>query len=621
MKTITKSCWLLVAGCLFALTNNYLAAQIPQAINYQAVARNASGNVIPNQLVALRLSVLDGSAGPVLYSERDTAITNQFGLFTVKLGLGQVVSGNFSSIPWGSSSPYLKTEMDPAGGFAYVNMGESQLLSVPYALYSANGIPGPTGATGVTGAQGNTGATGATGIQGNTGTTGATGSTGATGAQGNTGTTGPTGATGGAANLSGTLNYVIKFTPNGITGGDSQIFDDGTNVGIGTASPEGKLHIKGTADTTQLIIDANSTQSNTNPLIKLRSSSGTILMHIHSDAPENTFVGLDAGRVNSYGSPFYGHWNTFIGSEVGHSNTTGWGNTATGVGALYSNTLGLFNTAYGMEALYYNDTGYYNVAVGERALYSNAYGSSNVAIGEGALLSHPFSNLNIGIGSLALAYDTAGYGNIGIGAYALEYNYGNNNTAVGNSAMPNNITGSSNSSFGANTGPSSVGITNTTVLGANVQTGASNTVRIGFAVTSIGGPQNWTNTSDARIKFNVQDDIPGLKFITLLRPVTYNKSLKKEFEITGRKDVPVLSEDNMYEKMRYSGFIAQEVELAARKIGYDFSGVDAPKNDKDLYGLRYAEFVVPLVKAVQELNERVEKLEKENAELRTLVNK
>ena len=53
------------------------------------------------------------------------------------------------------------------------------------------------------------------------------------------------------------------------------------------------------------------------------------------------------------------------------------------------------------------------------------------------------------------------------------------------------------------------------------------------------------------------------------------------------------------EKIIQSGFIAQEVEQAAKELGYDFSGVDAPKNDKDFYGLRYAEFTVPLVKAVQ----------------------
>ena len=63
------------------------------------------------------------------------------------------------------------------------------------------------------------------------------------------------------------------------------------------------------------------------------------------------------------------------------------------------------------------------------------------------------------------------------------------------------------------------------------------------------------------------------------------------------------------EKIIQSGFIAQEVEQAAKELGYDFSGVDAPKNDKDFYGLRYAEFTVPLVKAVQELTARVAALE------------
>ena len=58
----------------------------------------------------------------------------------------------------------------------------------------------------------------------------------------------------------------------------------------------------------------------------------------------------------------------------------------------------------------------------------------------------------------------------------------------------------------------------------------------------------------------------------------------------------------------YTGFVAQEVEQAAKEIGFDFSGVDAPKNANDFYGLRYAEFVVPLVKAVQEQQKIIEEL-------------
>jgi uncharacterized protein YceH (UPF0502 family) len=71
------------------------------------------------------------------------------------------------------------------------------------------------------------------------------------------------------------------------------------------------------------------------------------------------------------------------------------------------------------------------------------------------------------------------------------------------------------------------------------------------------------------------------------------------------------------EKQVYSGFIAQDVEKAARSVGYDFSGVDAPENDRNPYGLRYSEFVVPLVKAVQELSEQAEAKAKEEAEAKS----
>src|SRR6185295_6991322 len=72
---------------------------------------------------------------------------------------------------------------------------------------------------------------------------------------------------------------------------------------------------------------------------------------------------------------------------------------------------------------------------------------------------------------------------------------------------------------------------------------------------------------------------------------------------------------NAKQQIVYTGFIAQDVEKAAKEIGYDFNGVDAAKNDKDLYGLRYAEFVVPLVKAVQELSEKNDEKDKKVAAL------
>ena len=115
------------------------------------------------------------------------------------------------------------------------------------------------------------------------------------------------------------------------------------NVGIGTTTPQGKLNIKGNAGASQLVIDANAAQSNLHPLIRLRNAAKVNLMHIHSDDTLNTFIGLQAGRVNAPYLPnsFNGISNTFIGSGTGYSNTSGYNNTATVANALFYNTTGV----------------------------------------------------------------------------------------------------------------------------------------------------------------------------------------------------------------------------------------------------------------------------------------
>src|SRR4030095_5108678 len=84
--------------------------------------------------------------------------------------------------------------------------------------------------------------------------------------------------------------------------------------------------------------------------------------------------------------------------------------------------------------------------------------------------------------------------------------------------------------------------------------------------------------------------------------IVQKPAIKNESEKMHQPSAQLLDARKKKEQIIYSGFVAQDVEKSAKEIGYDFSGVDAAKNDKDLYGLRYAEFVVPLVKAVQELN-------------------
>lgn len=187
----------------FLLTFSFLTlfayAQAPQKFSYQGVARDNSGNILPNQNIGLRLSIRQGTpTGTIVYRETHSASTNQFGLFDIEAGGGTVVTGVFSSINWGAGPYFFQTEMDASGGTNYLNLGTTQLLSVPYALYAeTSGSGGSTGATGPTGPVGETGATGVTGPTG-VGTTGPTGPTGA-------GTTGPTGPTGPAGSGSSDL--------------------------------------------------------------------------------------------------------------------------------------------------------------------------------------------------------------------------------------------------------------------------------------------------------------------------------------------------------------------------------------------------------------------------------
>ena len=124
---------------LAVLISMAISAQIPQAANYQAIARNSTGAVLQNQHISIRFSVHDGSPiATITYQETDTATTNQFGLFTAFIGNGTATVGTFTGIAWATGNKYLEVELDPAGGSNYNNMGTTQMASVPYALYASS---------------------------------------------------------------------------------------------------------------------------------------------------------------------------------------------------------------------------------------------------------------------------------------------------------------------------------------------------------------------------------------------------------------------------------------------------------------------------------------------------
>jgi len=169
--------------------------------------------------------------------------------------------------------------------------------------------------------------------------------------------------------------------------------------------------------------------------------------------------------------------------------------------------------------------------------------------------------------------------------------------------------------------------TNSTRIGNSRFVISSNTIYIGDDnVLSIGGYVAWSNLSDGRTKKSIRQNVPGLDFINKLQPVTYNFNLDiADSLLNGKKTENMLAslskEENAAreakEKQLYSGFVAQDVERVALSIGYDFSGIDV--DEKGVYSLRYLEFVMPLVKAVKELNDKNEKLKDQVNKLSELV--
>ncbi|MBL7767517.1 MAG: tail fiber domain-containing protein [Flavipsychrobacter sp.] len=298
--------------------------------------------------------------------------------------------------------------------------------------------------------------------------------------------------------------------------------------------------------------------------------------------------------------------NTFLGFRAAYVNTTGNHSTGIGSGALFSNTTGTHNTALGVSTLRFNTVGSRNTAIGMGVMRYNISGYCNTGTGNDAIRYNTTGYENTADGAFALDSNTTGYYNTAVGAYALRYNVaGVRNTALGHNAFSKK----------------SISITNSTAIGANTMVTGSNQVRIGDVnVTRIVGEVNFSTVSDKRFVTEVTYDgfqpqkggVPGLEFIAGLKPVTYRMhmgSIAAHTAIT--ESVRDKEAERAREAIRYTGFIAQDVETLARELGFDFSGIDRPTDASDYYSLRYAEFVVPLVKAVQEQQLIIESLRQE----------
>jgi trimeric autotransporter adhesin len=247
----------------------------------------------------------------------------------------------------------------------------------------------------------------------------------------------------------------------------------------------------------------------------------------------------------------------------------------------------------------------------------NTFSSHSTALGY-QTLANSIGNGNTAMGSQALFANTIGISNVGVGWASMGLATGASyTTAVGVQTLSSLTTGEYNTAIGYNANVSTGTLTNATAIGNGAIVNASNKVRLGNSgVTVIEGQVPFTTPSDGRYKYNVKEDVKGLDFIMQLRPVTYQFDVQRfdavmENNNTAHPVSNVLQASyNEAAAIRRTGFIAQEVEQAAVKTGYNFSGINKPKTAADHYSLSYESFVVPLVKAVQEQNKQIDELKK-----------
>jgi|GEM_PF-1042688 len=471
------------------------------------------------------------------------------------------------------------------------------------------------------------------------------------------------------------LNNDLTTTVNGVTGSPVDIINSNeltSTNGVLTST------VNGISSNSVLILnEAENGLTNLNGIVEL----GGALLHptvIGTDAVNTLAItGLQSGLITDQivvAAPATGVLKTLSTDELNLNNwrITGNSNISEALHFLgttndhdiifkrdniFAGTIHRNNTSLGVNAFNAVSTGSYNVAIGRYSLNVNANGSYNTAIGDYALPSNTDGFYNSAIGHIALNTNTTGNSNTASGYGALSQNTtGNNNAAYGFSAGSNNTTASNNTFIGSqsNLSTSGLNITNATAIGYSARVATSNSiilgstganaVNVGIGTTAPTNPLHvvplsgidpvrieglqpgiaadnivvadangvlktvpQSNPSDLRLKKDISTSTFGLNFISKLRPVTY--TMKK-----GTTDLQ-------------TGFIAQEVEKAAKEINYEFSGIVKPKSDSDFYSLRYSEFVVPLVKAVQEQQSQIQTLEKkqqeqqkELAELKALVN-
>ncbi len=324
----------IIAGLLISLS---ALAQAPQKMSYQAIVRDGSNILVTNTQIGMQISILQGSSfGTAVYVETHLPNTNVNGLVSLEIGAGTIVSGTFSGINWAAGPYFLKTETDPdgtVGGLNYTIVGTSQLLSVPYSLFS-----GTSDSSACCNNQWH--------LLGNAGTVDGT-------------------------NFIGTTDNVpfnIRVSNQKAGRIDHQLNNAFFGYLAGNANTSGN---ENTAIGGHALYNNTFGQQNT--------ALGAFSMQFNTTGSVNTATGQGTLNQNTTGS-----YNSAYGFQTLLFNTTGRNNTANGYLSMNENVTGNFNTAHGSHALNSNISGDNNTGVGYLAITNTTLSSGNTALGANA---------------------------------------------------------------------------------------------------------------------------------------------------------------------------------------------------------------------------------------------
>jgi len=406
--------------------------------------------------------------------------------------------------------------------------------------------------------------------------------------------------------VAGNVDFNGDLDVDGTSNLDAIDVDGAANFAADVTFADGADIITASAGTSNFragVNAGNSIESGGNYNVAVGDEAGTAI----TTGDNNVCVGYASGDAITTGGS-----NTFIGYNSGTAQTSASNNVAVGHNALDANTTGTSLVAIGDSALGTTVTGNYNVAVGHQAGMTQNGAAQNTLIGHAAGAYITTGSNNVVMGFVAGDAINTGAGNTLLGTVAgSAVTSGFNNTCVGLNAGDNITTGTYNICVGNAADPSAADGDFQIVIGTAIA--GTEDYQFSFGTTNsvvtneFDTDAAWTRTSDRRKKRNIQEDKLGLDFINDLKTVTYQWRPSNEYP----KEWNEYSEDSdINTDVVMHGMIAQDIKQALDNAECDtFAGWKERKDGSQVMSREM--FVMPLIKAIQELSTQVDELKDE----------